>query len=782
MIICETLPSNGDILVLGRSVITESSTVRRMVGVCKQDDYLWPSLTAKEHLFLFAQLSGIVREQEGRIVQEWLESVDLDLVQDQFSRQFSGGMKRRLSLALSTIGGRPLIVLDEPTTGMDPSSRRFVWKHIDLIKKDRVVLLTTHSMEEADLLSDQVAIMKDGLVAARGTSLELKSRYGSALQFNVRTETDSLSSVTKSIQNIFSGSSNFVKTSSDGSGNITVNILAVRQAGSSGEGVDLTKLIEFVTWLENGGDSTVLEYGFSNSSLEEVFLRVTDSQGPVETLSSGARPVAVNASDEEIASGDQTGHAIGVCEQHSEISLPQQIEALVLHHITRGWTGRRSIASWVSIVILTFIAVMIGTGLAQNPDTGAIGPCVVISLLALSVIISIFNDRKDGLLYLMRSQGLMSVSYIASILLYASLIGMVFSVFVTTAFYATPIFRTPEPERCDQDGWCWPKFGSKPRISNPVIIQLDLDSTLESGFSGFASVSAFRSPSGYGPTLLAALVFGMSFPGIVLASSALPGNKFATVLIALLLLTSSITPILHQFLTSTSPESYMIAIDDCKRRISPRQDCSTEAFSLGKITKDDLNCLGAELGNLRSLCQPLAVGLLPQYGFFQMLSTTLYWRISFVSESAELVPLLTRSFASAGLNCDASSCEFPFAQNYFWHMMGYEVLAVTILLLLGIGVSVAFSFPPEFMLRAKRGVVECLRPSNHESSDELVAASGTDLPEVQGERDLVETAVKDFTSSGSVKRETVPPVLVHRLRKVYPAFGRVPPKVALEVR
>jgi ABC-type multidrug transport system ATPase subunit len=774
MIICETLPSNGDILVLGRSVKTESSTVRRMVGVCKQDDYLWPSLTAKEHLCLFAQLSGIVREQVGRIVQEWLESVDLDLVQDQFSRQFSGGMKRRLSLALSTIGGRPLIVLDEPTTGMDPSSRRFVWKHIDFIKKDRVVLLTTHSMEEADLLSDQVAILKDGLVAARGTSLELKSRYGSALQFNVLTETESLSSVTESIQNIFFGSSNFVKTSSDGSGNITVNILAVRQTGVSGEGVDLTKLIEFVTWLENGGDSTVLEYGFSNSSLEEVFLKVTDSQGPVETLSSGASPVAVNTTDEEILSGEQTGHAIGVCEQHSEISLSQQIEALVLHHITRGWTGRRSIASWASIVILTLTAVMIGTGTAHNPDYGAIGPCVVISLLALSAIISIFNDRNDGLLYLMRSQGLMSVSYIASILLYASLIGMVFSVFVTTAYYATPMFRTPE--LCDS---CWRKFGDKPIISNPIIIQLDLDSTLESRFSGFPSVSAFRSPSGYGPILVAALVFGMSFPGIVLASSALPGNKFATVLIALLLLTSSITPILHQFLASSSQEFYL---EDCKRRISPRQDCSTDAFSLGNITKDDLNCLGAELGNLLSLCQPLAVGLLPQYGFFQMLSTALCWRISFVSESAELVPLLTRSFASAGLNCDASSCEFPFAQSYFWQMMGYEVLGVTILLLLGIGVSVAFSFPPDFMLRAKRGVVECLRPSNHESSDESVAASGTDLPEVQEERDLVETAVKDFTSSGSVKRETVPPVLVHRLRKVYPAIGRVPPKVALEVR
>jgi ABC-type multidrug transport system ATPase subunit len=784
MITCETLPSQGDILVLGRSVKTHSFAVRRMVGVCKQDDYLWPTLTAKEHLFLFASLNGIEREQEGRIVQEWLESVDLDLVQDQFSRQFSGGMKRRLSLALSTIGGRPLIVLDEPTTGMDPSSRRFVWKHIDFIKKDRVVLLTTHSMEEADLLSDQVAIMKDGLVAARGTSLELKSQYGSALQFNILTETNSLSAVTESVRNMFSGSIDFVKTSSDGSGNVTVNILAVRQEGVSSEGVDLTKLIEFVTWLENGGDSTVLEYGFSNSSLEEVFLKVTDSQGPVETLSTGMHPtgmhppIAVNNSDEEVQAGGQAGHCIGVYEKHSEISLHQQVEALVLHHITRAWTGRRSIASWASFAILTFIVVMLGTAFSSH--IAGVFPCTAISLIALTITLSIYNDRTDGLFYLMRSQGLMSVSYIASILLYATLVGVVSSVFITTTYYATNAFRTPE--LCDPDEWCYSDFGDRPVIQNPIIVQLDVDSTLESN-----SVSAFRSPSGYGPISIAALIFGLSFPGIVLASSGLPGNKLSLVFIAVLLLASGITPILHEIFANPSTDAYAIAIDACLRRIAPSRNCTTDAFSLANVTEDDLNCLGSQMGNLRSLCQPLAVGFLPQYGFYQMLSAALYWRISFASETAELVPLLIKRLTSAGLNCDASSCDFPFAQRYFWRMVGYEVLGVICLLLLGVGVSVVVSFPPELILRGKKIVMGCLlRPTNHDNnSDKSEPHSEKDLEEVQEERDNVATAVQDFidfSSSGDDRRKKVPPVLMHKLRKVYPAIGRVPPKVALEVR
>lgn len=82
-----------------------------------KDDYLWPDLTAREHLELFAGLRGVAPSDQDDIVQKWLESVDLAEVQTQYSSQFSGGMKRRLSVALATIGSAPLIILDEPTTG-----------------------------------------------------------------------------------------------------------------------------------------------------------------------------------------------------------------------------------------------------------------------------------------------------------------------------------------------------------------------------------------------------------------------------------------------------------------------------------------------------------------------------------------------------------------------------------------------------------------------------------------------------------------------------------------
>jgi ABC-type Na+ transport system ATPase subunit NatA len=114
---CEMQMSAGEISVFGKSVVDQFG-VRQMIGVCKQDDYLWPNLSAKEHLDIFAGLRGVDPNLHDSIVEKWLESVDLTLIKHKYSAAFSGGMKRRLSVALATIGERPLVILDEPTTGL----------------------------------------------------------------------------------------------------------------------------------------------------------------------------------------------------------------------------------------------------------------------------------------------------------------------------------------------------------------------------------------------------------------------------------------------------------------------------------------------------------------------------------------------------------------------------------------------------------------------------------------------------------------------------------------
>ena len=109
---CEMDASEGEVIIFGRSVSVDPLSVRCLVGICKQDYFLWPDLSAKEHLDIFAGLRGVDSENHDGIVQKWLESVDLTIDQHKFSGTFSGGTKRRLSVALSTVGYRPFLIFD----------------------------------------------------------------------------------------------------------------------------------------------------------------------------------------------------------------------------------------------------------------------------------------------------------------------------------------------------------------------------------------------------------------------------------------------------------------------------------------------------------------------------------------------------------------------------------------------------------------------------------------------------------------------------------------------
>jgi ABC-type multidrug transport system ATPase subunit len=127
--------------------------IRKLMGVCPQHDILFHELTAREHIELYAGLKGVDSSSWDSIVTERLGAVRLLKVVDNPVGTYSGGMKRRLSVVIASIGDPQIVFLDEPTTGMDPVNRRHVWSFIEKFKKDRVVILTTHSMEEADVVN-----------------------------------------------------------------------------------------------------------------------------------------------------------------------------------------------------------------------------------------------------------------------------------------------------------------------------------------------------------------------------------------------------------------------------------------------------------------------------------------------------------------------------------------------------------------------------------------------------------------------------------------------------
>ncbi|KAG2679192.1 hypothetical protein I3760_11G039700 [Carya illinoinensis] len=167
----------------------------RQFGCCKYKktapyhavrfDILWDSLSGQEHLHLFASIKGLPPSSIILMAQKSLAEVKLTEAAKMRAGSYSGGMKRRLSVAIALIGDPKLVILDEPTTGMDPITRRHVWDIINDAKKGRAIVLTTHSMEEADILSDRIGIMAKGRLRCIGTSIRLKSRFGTGFIANI---------------------------------------------------------------------------------------------------------------------------------------------------------------------------------------------------------------------------------------------------------------------------------------------------------------------------------------------------------------------------------------------------------------------------------------------------------------------------------------------------------------------------------------------------------------------------------------------------------------------
>ena len=182
--------TEGGALIDGHSVTTEMSEIRRSLGVCPQHDVLFRRLTSEEHLALFARLKGVPEEHIKNEVQRTLIQVGIMEKKNSYPHQMSGGQRRKLSLGIALIGGSKIVFLDEPTSGMDPQSRRITWNMIAKEKKNRCIILTTHFMDEADILGDRVAVMADGQVKCCGSPLFLKRQYGVGYTFTVSLDID----------------------------------------------------------------------------------------------------------------------------------------------------------------------------------------------------------------------------------------------------------------------------------------------------------------------------------------------------------------------------------------------------------------------------------------------------------------------------------------------------------------------------------------------------------------------------------------------------------------
>lgn len=284
-------PTSGDVYLAGEDLQKSTNAIHKYVGVCPQFDIVWTELSVSEHLSFQARQRGIPSERISAEVQQAAVAVGLD--GDGFhtlAGQLSGGMRRRLSIAMSIVGNPPIIFMDEPTTGLDPDNRQHVWKIIQKLKSpNRLIVMTTHSMEEAEALCTRIGIVAKGQLKCVGSAQHLKLKYGKGYVLTVNLLPEIEHSARPSDYTERSAALHDQSVQSDDLQNFIINELGHGQDGTSMisavnrtrkfliQKSSATTISEIFRLMEmNKSRFRIREWGLSMSTLEDAFITVVE--------------------------------------------------------------------------------------------------------------------------------------------------------------------------------------------------------------------------------------------------------------------------------------------------------------------------------------------------------------------------------------------------------------------------------------------------------------------------------------------------------------------------
>ncbi|XP_066182901.1 ATP-binding cassette sub-family A member 13 [Sylvia atricapilla] len=330
-------PSSGTILVDGKDIRTELSAIRTELGVCPQYDVLFSTLTVREHLLLYGSVKapGWTKQQLHEQVSGALEDVNLSQHQYKPVGALSGGMKRRLSIAISFIGNSKTVVLDEPTSGVDPCSRRSIWDVLLKYKAGCTLIFTTHHLDEAEVLSDRIAILQRGQLRCCGSPSYLRETYGQGHSltlikkpsvFEIQ-DPKHIVQVTSLVQTHIPEA--FLK---ENSGTELTYVIPERADKMSFKGL-FQALDQSLQHLHVTG------YGISDTTLEEVFLKLLQDSEKMPYVPRATHLDHKNGAESVYVS---LAGAPSVCGAHLVLI---QVVALLMkrfQHIRRDWRGSLS--------------------------------------------------------------------------------------------------------------------------------------------------------------------------------------------------------------------------------------------------------------------------------------------------------------------------------------------------------------------------------------------------------------------------------------------------------
>lgn len=343
----------GAAMIDGMSVETDMRSIRKDLGVCPQFDVLWPTLTAREHLELFAVFRGVPESEITREVDDKIAAVGLTNKAECEAGALSGGQRRKLSVAVAFVGNPSVVILDEPTSGMDPRSRRYTWEVIRGFRQrmGTTVLLTTHFMDEADILSDRVAIMYDGKMACVGSPLYLKTKFGSGYRLTVVLGDAADSAAAAAVDSVvLSRIKGATRTSRAGS-TASYAVPASQRASFP----------DVLNRLESRPD--VAACGVSCSTMEDVFLNVAELEKGIATASTAS--IASTASTEPEDAVQVTMHSESSTPDsrvHGWALLCRQFHAMLWK---RAIHARRDRLGIVTMYVVPILFVVLGIAVSK---------------------------------------------------------------------------------------------------------------------------------------------------------------------------------------------------------------------------------------------------------------------------------------------------------------------------------------------------------------------------------------------------------------------------------
>ncbi|CAG5897799.1 unnamed protein product, partial [Menidia menidia] len=255
-------PTSGRAYINGYDICQDMALIRRSLGLCPQHDVLFDNLTVREHLLFYTQLKGFSKDKIPDEVDRIIRILNLEDKKQARSKTLSGGMKRKLSIGIALIGESRVVMLDEPTSGMDPSARRATWDLLQGEKRGRTILLTTHFMDEADLLGDRIAIMAGGDLQCLGSPLFLKNKYGAG--YHMVIVKDALCNVSEITRLVHMYVPNATLESSAGA---ELSYILPKESTNRFE-------LLFAELEMNREELGIASFGASVTTMEEVFLRV----------------------------------------------------------------------------------------------------------------------------------------------------------------------------------------------------------------------------------------------------------------------------------------------------------------------------------------------------------------------------------------------------------------------------------------------------------------------------------------------------------------------------